>query len=203
MHTEKEVHTHGGEAARSLPAMSNREMAAVLFNIATVLRREGNANPFRTAAYERGARALMGLSREAREILADAERVPFRRRQHIGRKLQAKIAEMAARGALAQYADLLATLPPHQAGLMTVPGIGPASADRVYAALGVTTAAELVRAARDGRLRRVRGFGPKRTAAIARLDVPGVADGPASGNRFGVAVQPRLFDPDLAAPLAN
>lgn len=203
MHTENGVNTHEGEFGATHP-MSNREMAAILFNIATVLRQEGNVNPFRTAAYERGARALMGLAREAREILEAQERVPFRRRQHIGKKLNAKIAEMAHSGALAQYRDLLESLPPHQAGLMTVPGIGPKSADRIHAALGVATAADLVRAARDGRLRQVRGFGPKRTSAIARLSVPG-ADGAPAANRFGTAVlQPRLFDPDaLSATTAH
>jgi DNA polymerase (family 10) len=151
--------------------LTNREMAAILFNIATCLREAGNVNPWRTAAYERGARALMGLADEASEILEHDERVPFRRRQHIGKKLQAKIREMAATGALDQYANMLADLPPHRAELMKVPGIGPKTADAVYRSLGVATQTELVRAARDGRLRAVPGFGPKRTAEIANLPV--------------------------------
>ncbi len=45
------------EKQTDISEYSNRDMAAVLFNIATVLRQNGNTNPFRTAAYERGARA--------------------------------------------------------------------------------------------------------------------------------------------------
>jgi DNA polymerase (family 10) len=148
-------------------------MAAILFNIATVLREEGNVNPFRTAAYERGARALMGYREEARNVLAERDVVPFRRRQHIGKKLQAKICEMVKTGALDQYRELLAAMPEHRRELMSLPGIGPRTADYLNRTLGITTAAELVRAARDGRLRSVRGFGPKRTALIAALAAPG------------------------------
>ena len=151
---------------------TNREMAAVLFNIATVLRQSGNENPFRTAAYERGARALMGLRREAKDVLSEQERVPFRRRQHIGTRLQSKIREMAVTGALNQYRDLLAGLPPHQRELMTLPRIGPKLADLLFSELGIATADDLVRAARDSRLNTVRGFGQKRTARIAALPLP-------------------------------
>ena len=173
--------------------MNNREMAAVLFNIATVLRNQGNENPFRTAAYERGARALMGLADEAAQVLETERTVPFRRRQHIGRKLQAKIREMVETGDLEQYARMLGDLPPHIASLMGVPGMGPKTAEQVHRALGLETAADLVRAARDGRLRMVRGFGPRRTEAIAALDLPvGEAERTAMG-------QLRLFDLQQAA----
>jgi DNA polymerase IV (family X) len=147
--------------------LTNREMAAVMFNIATILRAGGNENPFRTAAYERAGRALMGLGTEARHILEYDPQVPFRRRQHIGKKLQAKIREMAATGRLEQYAELVRQeLPPYAADLMRVPGVGPVTARRIYETLGVTTAEGLVRAARDGSLRAVPGFGPRRIQGV-------------------------------------
>lgn len=152
--------------------LTNREMAGILFNIATVLREAGNANPYRTAAYERGARALMGYPEQAARILEAEAKVPFRRRQHIGKKLQAKIREMAQSGVLEQYRSLLDEQAPHRAGLMAVPGIGPKTADRIHQTLHIRTAAELVAAARDGRLLAVPGFGPKRTREIASMDVP-------------------------------
>ncbi len=151
--------------------MTNREMASLLFNIATLLRGQGNVNPYRTAAYERGARALMGLSNEASAILQAEDRVPFRRRQRIGKKLQAKIREMAQTGYLEQYVDMVLELPEPFAQLMLVPGIGPKSAEHIYRTLSITTAADLVRAARDGHLRQVWGFGPRRIAALAALDL--------------------------------
>lgn len=149
--------------------LTNREMAAVFFNIATVLREQGNVNPFRTAAYERAGRAMMGLRREAETILGEEEKVPFRRRQHIGRKLQAKIREMVEAGELAQYGEMLSTLPPFQAGLMAVPGVGPKRARVLHEKLGVSTRDELITAARMGRLSGVPGFGSRRRAEIASL----------------------------------
>ncbi len=156
-------------------ALTNKEMAALLFNIATVLRDNGNINPWRTRAYERAARALMGLRTEAAHTLSEGgegARVPFRRWQHIGKKLHAKIGEMTGRGNLAQYDDLLAGLPPHQAGLMTVPGIGPRMADRIFKTLRISTRPELIRAARNGKLLRVPGMGELRVRAIAALPLP-------------------------------
>ena len=181
--------------------MTNQEMAAVLSNIATLLRAAGNENPFRTAAYERCARALMGLEHSAAETLHAEKHVPFGRRQRIGKRLQAKIREMAESGSLEQYVALLRELPPPIAALMEVPGIGPKRAAGVHQALGIASAADLVRAARDGRLRRVAGFGDKRVADIARAsmpDQPGPA-GPVAGEQQPAPLQGSLFDLPRAA----
>ena len=155
--------------ANAFSGMSNREIAALFFNIATLLREQGNENPFRTAAYERGARAMMGYGQDAREALAQAEKLPFHERWHIGKKLQAKIREMAATGALEQFGELLESQPMHRREMVGLPGIGPKTADRIHAALRIQTAEELFRAALDGRLRQVYGFGAKRVALLAAL----------------------------------
>ena len=80
--TQANPEVHPGTPAPD--ALSNKEMAALLFNIATVLRDNGNANPWRTRAYERAARALMGLRTEAAQTLSESgsepkSRLPFRR----------------------------------------------------------------------------------------------------------------------------
>jgi DNA polymerase (family 10) len=49
---------------------------------------------------------------------------------------------------------------------MRVPGLGPAKARALYAELGVSTAAELEQAARDGRLQAVPGFGDKLAESV-------------------------------------
>ena len=153
--------------------MTNKEMASLLFNIATLLRRKGNENPFRTAAYERGARALMALREEAQDVLRSQTQVPFHPSRHIGRKLQGKIREMVETGGLEQYNRMvIEELPESLVDLMGVPGIGPTLAEQIHQSLGISTAQDLVQAARNGRLRSVRGFGPNRTARIAALRLP-------------------------------
>ena len=176
--------------------MTNREMASLLFNIATLLRRQGNVNPYRTAAYERGARSLMALREEAKDILQTQEKVPFHRSRRIGKRLQSKIREMAQTGNLEQYVVMVTEdLPEGIAGLMGVPGIGPHLAEQVHRTLGIGTARELVRAARDGRLRSVHGFGPKRTAQIADVRLPEERD----RTRPSALSQLRLFGLPRAA----
>ena len=176
MHTHMDVFK---ESQTSIRLMSNRDMASILFNIATALKQSGNTNPYRTAAYERGARALMGLRHEARDVLGSEEKITFRRRQHIGVKLQSKIREMATTGLLNQYHEMLADLPPHQRELLLVPGIGPKMADALFASLGIASADALVRAARSGTLSQVRGFGRKRVGQIAAL--PLLSDAQSAG----------------------
>jgi DNA polymerase (family 10) len=177
-------------------SMNNREMAAVFFNIATLLREEGNENPFRTAAYERAGRAMMGLREEAGRTLESEKLVPFRRRQHIGKKLQAKIREMAEAGALEQYRALLEELPPFQRELLAVPGIGPKRARLLHEKLGVETADGLIRAARNGRLRTVPGFGARRVAEIATLPLAAERE---TLNGAAVRLQLELFEMPRAA----
>lgn len=157
-------------------AMGNRDMAAVLFNMATLLKADPTANPYRIAAYERAGRAMMGLRKEAREILDAKDQISFRRQQHIGKRLHAKIGEMIASGELNQFGEFLQAAPEYVSSIVRgVPGIGPAFAERAHSALGVASKEDLVRAARDGRLRQVRGFGATRTARIATLTLPGDA----------------------------
>jgi DNA polymerase/3'-5' exonuclease PolX len=52
-----------------------------------------------------------------------------------------------------------------------VPGLGPTIAARIHRDLGPTDAASLRRAAATGKLQKVWGIGPKRTAAL--LDAVG------------------------------
>ena len=167
--------------------MNNKEMASIFFNTATLLRSREQANPYRIAAYERCGRALMGLRVDLGGVSEHTRVDLFHRRQHIGKGLHAKMTEMAVSGDLLQYAEMLAELPEPVANLVRVPGVGPKTAERVYRSLGVDSAAGLVRAARDGRLRRVRGFGEKRTRTIAALEIDGVESPRA-------AVQASLFD---------
>lgn len=178
--------------------LRNQEMAAVLFNIATILRVQGHPNPYRIAAYERGARALMGLSEPVVDLLKNDAALPFRRRQRIGTRLRAKIREMADNGALEQYRHMVADLPPQIVELMRVPGIGPRRAGYVRQALGVESASQLILAARDGRLRSLRGFGPKRVGEIAALALP-EGDSTIAAHIAPAWRQARLFDLPKAA----
>ena len=70
------------------------------------------------------------------------------------------------------YVELRAELPPAVDSLMSVTGVGPKLAVRLHKELGVSNAMELADAARRGQVTKLKGFGPKRQAAYARLQGP-------------------------------
>lgn len=150
--------------------MNNRDMAATLFNIATILR-ERQDNPYRIRAYERGARALMAYREDARAVLSQGNACLRRRPGVLGDKLQRKLRELATAGHMEFYDELCETLPAPVAALMQVPGIGPKTAAHVHDALGIDTPQQMVTAARTGQLQSVWGFGEKRTGVIAQLSL--------------------------------
>ena len=168
--------------------MTNRELAATLFNIATILR-EREDNPYRIRAYENAARALMGRRDNVAGILTQPGQTLRRRKGVLGDKVQAKLRQLAAEGHMPFFDDLCADLPPHIAALMQAPGMGPKTARQVYEALGVRTPDELRRAARDGRLASVWGFGAKRTAQVAQMSLFDEIDMAGEACRSGVAKQ--------------
>jgi len=142
--------------------MKNREIAAILFNISTILS-EHHANPYRVRAYRRAARNLLRL----RYAVADRVRagqplgIPL-----LGKSLTAKITQLAGTGSMSFYDEICAWLPPEEQALLRVPGMGPTLAARVHRDLGQIDADSVRRAADSGQLQRVWGIGPRRAAAI-------------------------------------
>lgn len=151
--------------------MTNREIAAVLFNISTILSAR-HGNPYRIRAYRRAARNLLRLRYPVAERAAAGRPLGIPR---LGKSLTDKISTLAVKGTLPFYEELCDELPPEERPLLKVPGLGPTIAARISRDLGSTDADSLRRAAATGKLQRVWGVGPKRAAAILdTLQVPSV-----------------------------
>jgi DNA polymerase (family 10) len=151
--------------------MTNREIAAVLFNISAILDTQ-HGNPYRIRAYRRAARNLLRARYSIAERVAAGKPLGLPR---LGKSLTAKISALAAKDALPFYEELCETLPSEERALIKlgVPGLGPTMAARIHRDLGSTDPASIRRAAASGKLQKVWGIGPKRTAAI--LDAVGGA----------------------------
>lgn len=150
------------------PAINNEQAAEVLFNCASLLQMAG-ANEYRIAHYRDAARMLLRLGPQALEAVLDEEMWPS---LGLGKRLGAKIRELARDGMMKFYVELKADLPPAVNQLMSVQGVGPKLATRLYKELGVNSTAELADAARRGQVSKLRGFGPKRQAAYAAIIGP-------------------------------
>jgi DNA polymerase (family 10) len=142
--------------------MTNREIAAVLFNISAILSAQ-HGNPYRIRAYRRAARNILRVRSPLAARVAAGKPLGLPR---LGKSLTAKISTLASEGRLPFYEQLCAELPLEQQRLLKVPGLGPTIAARIHRDLGTTDADSLRRAAATGTLQRVWGIGPKRTAAI-------------------------------------
>lgn len=136
----------------------NADIAAIFEEIADLLEIEG-ANPFRIRAYRNAARTLSELPQDAHVLLEkgdDLTRLPG-----IGDDLAAKIAEIVATGSCSLLQRLRKELPPAITELLHIPGLGPKRVKALYHDLDVQTVEQLYRAARDGRIRALSGFGEK------------------------------------------
>jgi DNA polymerase (family 10) len=136
----------------------NADIAAVFGEIADRLEIQG-ANPFRVRAYRNAARTLGELPQDARMLLEKGE--DLTRLPGIGEDLAAQIREIVSSGRSSQLERLRKELPPAVSELLQIPGLGPKRVKALYHDLEVETVEQLSRAARDGRIRALPGFGEK------------------------------------------
>lgn len=136
----------------------NADIAAIFEEIADLLEIQG-ANPFRIRAYRNAARTLGELSRDVRMLVEKGD--DLKRLPGIGDDLSAKIREIVATGSCSFLEHLRTELPPAVAELLKIPGLGPKRVKALHHDLEVQTVEQLYRAARDGRIRALPGFGEK------------------------------------------
>ena len=136
----------------------NADIAAIFEEIADLLEIQG-ANPFRIRAYRNAARTLGELSRDVRMLVEKGD--DLKRLPGIGDDLSAKIREIVATGSCSFLVRLRTELPPAVAELLKIPGLGPKRVKALHHGLEVQTVEQLYRAARDGRIRALPGFGEK------------------------------------------
>jgi DNA polymerase (family 10) len=146
--------------------MENIHIAKTFEEVADLLEIQG-ANPFRVRAYRTAARTIGTLATPVETLLKDdghtLEELPG-----IGADLAGKIAWMCRTGELPLLAQLTHKTPESLIAMLRIPGVGPKRAKLVYQKLGVKTLAQLEKAARAGRLSKLRGMGETLEQAILR-----------------------------------
>jgi DNA polymerase (family 10) len=136
----------------------NADIARVFEEIADLLELE-SGNPFRVRAYRNAARMVEGLRLDLAGQLAQGKALP--KLPGVGADLGAKIAEIAATGTCKLREQLRKRAPAGITELLRIPGLGPRRVQALYRELDVHTPTQLQRAARDGRLRGLPGFGAR------------------------------------------
>lgn len=136
----------------------NADIAVIFEEIADLLEIQ-NANPFRIRAYRNAARVIGELPNEVSHLLEkgmDLTQLPG-----IGDDLAGKIKEIVTAGHCNLLDRLHTELPSAITELLKLPGLGPKRVKALYHDLDVQTLEQLHRAARDGRIRALPGFGEK------------------------------------------
>jgi len=136
----------------------NADVAAIFEEIADLLDLDG-ANQFRIRAYRNAARTLGQLSQPVADLIEEGE--DLSELPDIGEDLAGKIQEIVETGTLPLLEELEEKIDPAMVELMDVPGLGPKRVGALHEALGITSRADLRRAAEEGRIREVDGFGEK------------------------------------------
>lgn len=156
--------------------MTKSDIAAVLEEIAVLLELEGE-NPFKTRAYQAGARALEAMPPE--EFAGRVSAGTLGELKGFGDALVDKITRLHADGRLEFHEKLRARVPAGVIALLEVPGLGPKKIKALREKLGVDSPESLAAACRDGRVAALDGFGEKTQAKL----LEGLANREAYGRR--------------------
>jgi DNA polymerase (family 10) len=143
--------------------VENAAIARVLTEIADLLEIRGD-NPFKIRAY-RSAGETVAAEPTSVAVLDDAS---LRSLPGVGKDLAARIGEIVATGDTPYRQQLLADFPVTILDLLRLQGVGPKTVKRLYDELAVASLDALEQAARDGRVRALKGMGAKKEALILR-----------------------------------
>jgi DNA polymerase (family 10) len=142
---------------RAMP-LNNVKVSQMFQEIADLLEIE-EANPFRIRAYRNAARTLGEYGQELATLLEQGHPLP--KLPGIGADLETKIVEIAHTGTCPLLERLRGEVPSAIANLLAIPGLGPKRLHTLYHELAVTSPSDLQRAAEQGLVSNLPGFGPK------------------------------------------
>ncbi len=143
--------------------LQNLLIATALDEIADRLEIQ-DANPFRVRAYRNAARTIGEFQRDLKSVLERGDALPHL--PGIGADLAGKIRDLALTGQCDLLDHLRTEMPASITELLKVPGLGPKRVRTLWHDLGVETPEQVLRAARDGRIDALHGFGQKTQRSI-------------------------------------
>ncbi len=149
--------------------MENHEIALALEEIGAILRvlQDDPKWSFKASAYERAGRAIQGYA----ERLEDIARAPDRKLMEVpgvGADLASKITELLTTGKIEYLEERLRKVPRGVLAMMQLQGVGPQKARVFHLELGIGTVAELEAAAKEGKIRKLKGMSEKTEQSILK-----------------------------------
>ena len=141
----------------------NNDIADIFDEIGDYLEIE-DENPFRVRAYRNAARSVRGLGPELRDLVDQKE--DLTRLPGIGKELAAKIGEIVETGSARALKKLQDKIPEDVRQLLKISNLGPKRVRSLYQELKIESIEQLLKAAKDGQIRSIAGFGKKMETQI-------------------------------------
>ncbi len=175
---------------RSELGVENLEISKVLSQVADLLEVQG-ANPFRVRAYRNAARFVDSYATPLRKLVADG--ADLTELPSIGKDMASHIGELVDTGKLGALDELTTKIPRTLIDVMELPGVGPKKAKKLWQDLGVETVDDLEKAAKQGEVAALTGFGEKSQQKI----LAGIDQFRQHRSRFKISEADQLIAPLL------
>ena len=142
--------------------MTNQEIAQIFYELADMLEIKGE-DRYRVQAYRRAADQIAAQVHSLADLAAEGrlQEIPG-----VGQAIAQKITEILETGDLTLHRRLREEIPEGITALLAIPDVGPKTAKLIWEQLQLTTLDEIEKAAAEGRLRQLKGLGPKTEQAI-------------------------------------
>ncbi|MEJ2272239.1 MAG: amino acid permease, partial [Candidatus Bathyarchaeota archaeon] len=131
-------------------------VAKILNEIADIL--EMKDVEFKPRAYRKAARTIESISRPIEEFYESGE---LQKLSGVGKSIALKISEIIETGTSSYYEQLKTEIPVDIEELNSIEGMGPKTIEILYQTLGVKTLQDLENAAREHKIREIKGLGSK------------------------------------------
>ena len=141
----------------------NDEVAHAFQELADLIQIAGG-DRFKVVAYRRVADEIQALGRDI-GTLSSKELASLR---GVGKATASKIREVIDTGTMAKLEEARTVVPPGIREMTRLPGLGPKTALLLSSELGISSLEELQKAIDQGRLRDVKGLGPKTEQNLAK-----------------------------------
>ena len=146
------------------PHMGNEQVAELFRSTSDLLQILGESR-FVVLAYQNAARTIEGLEED---INAVASAGALQDLPKVGKAIAEKIDTLLETGSLPYYDEIAAQVPEGVVAMMQVPDVGPKTVQRLWRELDVTSVEALEKAAQEGKLRGLKGFGAKTEERILK-----------------------------------
>ena len=140
---------------------ANARVSQILYQIGEALTIKEDR--FRSRAFNTAAQRIVSLTEDISKI---RERGELQEIPGVGKGIAAVIEEVLETGSSKVLEELDANLPPGIREMMRLEGVGPKKAVRLQKVLGIASLEDLAKAAKEGRIRGLKGFGEKTEAKI-------------------------------------